>query len=181
MPFAIWISGLPGSGKSVRALALKNLYEKNGIDVQILRSDEIRKVLTPHPKYTEEEREIVYRAIVYMAKLLVDNGKNVIIDATAHKKEWRNLARQLIKNFAEVYLRCPIKVCIEREGKRKDIFAPSKIYKKGLTGESKTVPGIGVVYEESESPEVIIETDKIDPKESAKIIFEKVYKLWEIS
>lgn len=176
----IWITGLPGSGKSVRALALKSLLEKNDINVQLLRSDEVRKVVTPAPKYTEEEREIFYRALAYIGKLLVDNGKNIIIDATANKKEWRDLARQLIKNFAEVYLKCPIEVCIEREGSRKDIFAPKDIYKKGFTGKSKTVPGINVEYEESKNPEIIIESDKIDPERSAEIIFEKICKLWKI-
>ncbi len=82
--WCVWITGLPGSGKSVVSRALINLLKKEGVAAQLLSSDELRKTLTPNPTYSLEEREIVYAAISYTAKLLTDNGVNVIIAATGN-------------------------------------------------------------------------------------------------
>jgi len=60
MAFAVWFTGLPGSGKTVIAARTSALLENEGIPVKILQLDEIRRVLTPNPRYTDEERDIVY-------------------------------------------------------------------------------------------------------------------------
>jgi adenylylsulfate kinase len=85
MTWAIWITGLPGSGKSV-------LAEKVGtiMQVQVLELDEIRKFITPKPSYSDDEREIVYASLVYMAKIMVASGIPVIIDATANRRRYRD-------------------------------------------------------------------------------------------
>ena len=73
----------------------------------MLELDEIRKTLTPHPPYTDAERDIVYRALACMAAILAEAGVPVIIDATAHPGAWRELARAAIPRFAEVQLLLP--------------------------------------------------------------------------
>src|SRR6185503_21169903 len=55
--FAIWITGLPGSGKSVLARAAAEALRARGVPVQVLELDAIRKILTPDPTYTDHERE----------------------------------------------------------------------------------------------------------------------------
>src|SRR5262249_34453921 len=102
MSWAIWITGIPGSGKTVIARAAEDQLRASGVPVRRLEMDEIRKILTPEPRYTDREREVVYRAIVYMATLLTEADMPVIIDATAHRRAWRTLARQSIDRFAEV-------------------------------------------------------------------------------
>ena len=52
--FAVWITGLPASGKSTLARALKARMAEYGVIVAILESDELRKVLSPHPRYDEQ-------------------------------------------------------------------------------------------------------------------------------
>ncbi len=162
----LWITGLSGSGKSVIADALKGNFP----DFIILRMDDLRKIVTPEPSYSEGEREIVYRAIVYMAKMLSELGHNVIIDATANRRRWRELARELIKNFVEIYLRCPLDICQQREKSRINThFAPKDIYKKGIDG--SPVPGITVPYEEPLNPELILDTDRLAIEEAvAKVV-----------
>jgi adenylylsulfate kinase len=161
----LWITGLPGSGKSTIADGIKERFP----DFVILRMDELRKIVTPKPTYSEEEREIVYRAIVYTAKILSELKHNVIIDATGNMRRWRDLARDVIHNFAEIYLKCPIDVCMEREVSRKKTHgAPKDIYKKGRDG--WPVPGINVPYEEPLSPELTIETDKASLEETISVI-----------
>lgn len=172
---AIWITGLPGSGKSTVAEALKNVYP----EFIILRMDELRKIVTPEPTYSDSEREMLYRAIVFMARMLTELGHNVIIDATGNMRRWRDLARQLIPRYAEIYLKCPIQICKEREQKRIDTHkAPRDIYQKGATG--WPVPGITVPYEEPLNPEITVDADKTSVNkiiENIKKVIEKLIKL----
>jgi len=157
MSWAIWITGLPGSGKSVLARGAAAELEALGKRVVVLELDEIRKFLTPAPTYSETERDLVYRALVSMARALVLAGVSVIVDATAHRRVWRDLACASIERFAEVQLECPIEVCRERERDRREGNAPRGIYAQaGRLGAA--VPGVDVPYEPTLAPELAIDT-----------------------
>ncbi|MBI3634827.1 MAG: adenylyl-sulfate kinase [Candidatus Rokubacteria bacterium] len=157
MSWAIWITGLPGSGKSWLARAAAEVLEAAGVRVKVLELDEIRKTLTPEPRYSEEERDLVYHALVTMARLLVEQGIPVIIDATAHRRRWRDHARAVIPRFAEVHVTCPLHLCQERERRRRGGRAPAGIYARaGRPG--ATVPGVDVAYEPPIAPEVTVDT-----------------------
>jgi adenylylsulfate kinase len=83
----------------------------------------------------------------------------VIIDATGNLRKWRDMARQLIPRYGEVYLMCPVELCMQRERERLQTHgAPRDIYKKGETG--WPVPGISAPYEEPLNPELLIEADR---------------------
>jgi len=156
----IWITGLPGSGKSALSERIKDEYP----NFYILRMDELRKVATPTPTYDEKEREILYRALVFIAMTLDRLGHDVIIDATGNLRRWRELARQLIPDFKEIYLRCPIDICMQRETLRSIQYeAPRGIYQKAKEG--WPVPGILAPYEEPLSPELILDTDSMTLQE----------------
>ncbi len=177
MAFAVWFTGLPGSGKTVIASRTSALLEKEGIRVKILQLDEIRRVLTPNPRYTDEERDIVYASLAYMAKLLTDCGVNVFIDATANRRRYRDAARKMIPLFAEAFIRCPLEVCMEREARRKAVFSPKGIYKKSAHA-GANVPGVNVPYEEPLKPEIIIDSDKMNPDVSAKRAADTIISLF---
>jgi adenylylsulfate kinase len=173
--FAVWLTGLPGAGKSVISESLKHLLEEQGIKSQIIRMDEMRKYVTPNPKYTHEERQLIYNAFSYTAKLLVENNANVIMDATGNLRKYRALAKEIIPNYLEIYLKCPLEVAIRRETNRKDTKeAPENIYERASEGKTKTVPGLQVEYEEPSEPDLIINTNIQGIKESAEIIFSKI-------
>jgi adenylylsulfate kinase len=166
---AIWITGLPGSGKSTIADAIKALHP----EFVILRMDELRKTVTPHPSYSDDEREITYRSLVYMAKKLTELGHTVIIDATGNRRKWRDLAREIISRYAEIYLKCPLEKCVQRELLRKKSYgAPRDIYKKGEKG--WPVPGMNVPYEEPLDPDIIIDTVKTTVQEAVELISKKI-------
>jgi adenylylsulfate kinase len=160
--FAIWLTGIPSSGKTTLARQIYKKLKELGIRVTILESDELRKYLTPDAKYTEEERDQFYRTLAVIGKYLVDNGTTVIFDATAPKRKYREFARKIIKNFIEVYVNCPLKICIERDVKG--------LYTKALGGEIKTLPGLQSKYEEPRNPDVIVNTDREDIEESTRKI-----------
>ncbi len=164
--FAIWLTGLPASGKSSIARVLAEELRKKGVSAQILDSDELRKVLTPEPTYSREERDWFYKAMVYIGRILVENGVNVIFAATANKRYHRDWAREGIERFAEVYIECPLEVCVARDEKG--------IYAKALSGEATTVPGLQEPYETPEEPEVVVDTSRESPGECARKIVERL-------
>ncbi len=167
MSWAIWITGRPGSGKSVLARAAAAKLEALGEPVRVLELDEIRKTLTPSPTYTDAERDVVYRALGFMAALLSEAGVPVVIDATAHRRIWRDLARAAIPRFAEVQLVCPPEVCRERERTRPQGHAPRGIYARaGRPG--ATVPGVDVPYEPALAPELVIDTAREGVTQAAR-------------
>lgn len=178
--WCVWVTGLPGSGKSVVSQTLHKLLKQKGIHTQLLPSDALRKVLTPKPTYSLEERDTVYQTLVYIAKLLTQNNVNVIIDATGNLRRYRQNARKQIPNYIEAYLECPLGVCIQRETKRpKTHQAPKQIYKKAREGKAPTVPGIGQPYQLPLNPEITINTTKCKPEQAAKKILEVILKQYQ--
>jgi protein-L-isoaspartate(D-aspartate) O-methyltransferase len=169
MSWAIWITGLPGSGKSVIARAVSDELRSRGVDVVVLELDAVRKVLTPQPTYSDAEREAVYRALVYTGATLVDAGTPVIFDATAHRRAWRDLARAALPAFAEIQLLCPLEVCRQREAGRPQGAAPPGIYGRA-TSPGARVPGVNVEYEVARFPELRIDTTLNSVKDAATTV-----------
>jgi adenylylsulfate kinase len=169
---------LPGSGKSVVSQALQRLLENKNVRAELLSSDGLRRVLTPNPSYALKERDTVYEMLVFIAEILTRNDVNVIIDATGNLRRYRDAARRRIPKFMEVYLKCPVEVCMEREGKRANTyFAPRQIYGKALKGKAPTVPGVGQPYEPPLNPEVTIDTTQCTPERCARRILEGINAL----
>jgi adenylylsulfate kinase len=162
MSFAIWITGLPASGKSTITEALRPRLEQAGLRVEVLESDVVRQVLTPSPSYSDKERDLFYRAMAFAGSRLVANGVAVIFDATATKRAYREYARQLIARFIEVAVECPLDVCMVRDKKG--------TYRKGLAGQSKTVPGLDSPYEASVAPDVRIDSEHMTAESAVESI-----------
>jgi adenylylsulfate kinase len=160
--FAIWLTGLPASGKSAIAAALKPKLQALGLRVEVLESDELRRALTPAPTYSREERDLFYRALAVIGSRLVIHGVTVIFDATANRRAYRDFARTLIPHFMEVAVECPLEVCMARDQKR--------TYKKGLAGESATVPGLQDTYEAPLAPDLRLDTRTTTPEAAADLV-----------
>ncbi len=164
--FAIWLTGLPASGKSTIVAALKPQLEGMDCAVEVLESDAVRQILTPTPTYSHEERDLFYRALAFMGARLVAHGVTVIFDATANRRVYRDFARNLIPHFIEVAVECPLELAMQRDYKG--------TYQRGQRGESATVPGLQDPYEAPINPEVRIDTVQLSADEAARRIMERV-------
>jgi len=147
--FAIWITGVPASGKSTITRELVKKLEARGLRTLVLESDVMRAILTPNASYSDEERNAFYRSMAMIGEVIVRSGTNVIFDATGNKRAYRDYARSLIPNFMEVYVLCPIDICMNRD--------PKGIYGRASAGKTTTVPGLQVAYEPPRNPEVILD------------------------
>ena len=169
----VWFCGLPGSGKTTIA---KGVYEKikaakDTEAITLVSMDAIRRKIFPHPTYSDEERDVAYRAFILMGSLLSANGVTVLLDAVGHKRIWRELARKECPRFVEVYIKCPIEVCIARETNRVDSEVRKKLYLDAFdrlrTGKKQEglgkVPGVDEPFEESASPEITVDSSSDGP------------------
>jgi len=157
--WAIWISGPPASGKTTMARAAAELLRTRGEPVHVLERDAMLSRLVPDPKDTERERELVDRALGYMAAQLTEAGIPVIVDATVSRGRWREIARANIRRFAEVELRCPIEV--RRERSRASGRASVPIHARE-EGSAPTGSAVDVPHERVPAPELVIDTSRDD-------------------
>ncbi|MCB0061839.1 MAG: adenylyl-sulfate kinase [Caldilineaceae bacterium] len=163
--FALWFTGLPAAGKSTLAEAVAVQLRQHGVAVEILDSDQLRQVLTPHPTYEDDERDWFYAVMVYIGQLLTNHGVNVLFAATAAQRTYREVARQMMPRFAEIYVDCPLERLQARD--------PKGIYAKAAAGTIHNVPGVDTPYEPPLSPEVVVNTEQQSVAEgvAALIVF----------
>ena len=166
--FAIWLTGLPASGKSSITRELAGKLGAAGISAIVLESDEMRRILTPEPTYSDKERDAFYRSLAMIGELITRSGMNVIFDATANKRAYRDFARTRISRFAEVQATCPLDVCMQRD--------PKGIYRQAAAGGASTVPGLQSSYEPALTPEVTVDC-RVAPEASAEIILKNLKQL----
>jgi adenylylsulfate kinase-like enzyme len=184
--WALWFTGLPGSGKTAVAGEVSQKLSKHQIQTLHLELDRFRREIIPNPQYTSEERDQVYEHLATEAAKLVQGGHNVLIDATGHKRCYRQYARKIIRDFAEVYVSCPLDVCIRRESGRSSKKVAAMIYQRALerqrTGKMFSdlgeVIGIDVAYEETKNPEITIDSVRISPEIAASEVMKGVERLF---
>jgi adenylylsulfate kinase len=160
--FAVWITGLPASGKSTVAVELARQIRAMGMEVTILESDALRKMFSASPSYDERDREYFYGSLAFIGRLLTEHGISVIFDATANRRSYRDRARQQIPRFVEVFVDCPLAICIQRD--------PKGIYRKAATGEATHVPGVQAVYEPPLHPDVVVGGHNENPAAASRRI-----------
>jgi adenylylsulfate kinase len=162
--FVIWLTGLPGSGKTTIASLLQAKLKESGIITAHLESDQLRKILTPQPSYSRSERDWFYSVVAYIGKVLSEHGVNVLLDATANLRKYRDEMRAAVPCFVEIYVRCPLDVCAARD--------PKGIYAATQKRKTTTVPGIQEAYEEPEHPEVMLDSERLPAEQAAQKIIE---------
>jgi len=160
----IWLTGLSGSGKSTIAVELEHALLENRHQAYILDGDNIRHGLNKNLGFSPEDRSENIRRIGEVAKLFTDANIITITAFISPYRQDRDNARKLQKEgeFIEIYVKCPIDVCEQRDTKG--------LYKKARAGEVKEFTGISAPYEEPVNPELTIDTSMMSIEESTRAI-----------
>lgn len=169
--FTIWFTGLSGSGKSTLSEAITRRLQVHGRNVEVLDGDEVRTHLSKGLGFSREDRDTNIKRIAFVCKLLTRNDTACISAAISPYREAREWARQEIGNFLEVYVKCPLDICRQRDVKG--------LYKLVDEGKIKHFTGVDDPYEAPEHPDLVVETDKETLDESVtrilKALVERSY------
>jgi adenylyl-sulfate kinase len=150
----VWLTGLPGAGKSTVAMELERELFRMGLHTYILDGDNIRHGLSANLGFSPEDRTENIRRVAEVARLLMDAGVLVITAFISPYRDDRRLARSLVNEgeFIEVFVSAPLEVCEQRD--------PKGLYKRARAGQIASFTGVSAPYEAPDHAEIVVHTDK---------------------
>ena len=160
----LWFTGLPCSGKTTVSQLVFERLQRSRLRVELLDGDVVRQKLTKGLGFSKEDRDENIRRIGYVCHLLSRNGVIAIGAAISPYRSIRDELRQMISSFVEIYVKCSLEVCTQRDVKG--------MYKRALAGELKNFTGVSDPYEEPLHPEIVLHTDQETPEQSAGTVLE---------
>ncbi len=167
--FTLWFTGLPCSGKTVLADAVAKELRNQGMKVERLDGDIVRKSLTRDLGFSEEDRNMNIERVTFVSKLLTRNGVAVLASFVSPYNKIRDYSRKEIGNYILVYVKCSLEECENRDIKG--------MYAKARAGEIKDFTGIDHPFEEPDKTDIIVETDKQTLEESKNIILKALKEM----
>jgi adenylylsulfate kinase len=166
----VWLTGMPGSGKSTIADATERHLYALGIQTTILDGDNMRLGLCADLGFSDADRNENVRRVAETAKLFIECGMVVIVALVSPIREAREQIRALVgpDDFLEIYCCCPSSVCEQRD--------PKGHYARAKRGEIKNFTGVSSHYEEPLSPTLLLNTDTESADESVQLLIDLVLK-----
>jgi bifunctional enzyme CysN/CysC len=146
----VWLTGLPGAGKSTIAHALERRLNRLGVHTYLLDGDELRAGLTKDLGFTPADRAENVRRVAEVARLMHDAGLVVIVALVSPFRADRDAARELFADgeFVEVWVDTPFAVCADRD--------PKGLYAKARAGRLPNMTGVGQGYEPPTHPHLVV-------------------------
>jgi len=148
----LWFTGLSGAGKSTLAHAVEERLHRMGCRTFVFDGDNVRHGLCGDLGFSAEDRRENIRRIGEMAKLFTEAGVIALTAFISPFRSDRERVRGLVPHgdFIEIYCRCPLEICEERDVKG--------LYRRARAGEIKDFTGISSPYEAPENPELVVDT-----------------------
>ena len=146
----VWLTGLPGSGKSSIADAAVRRLHALGVHTYVLDGDNVRTGLNKDLGFTPEDRAENVRRVAEVSKLMRDSGLVVFVALVSPYQSDRLSAKALFGpgEFLEVHVDTSVEVCAERD--------PKGLYAKAAAGSLPNMTGMGQVYEIPEHPDLVL-------------------------
>ncbi len=147
----LWLTGLPGAGKSTIADALERRLHGMGLHTYVLDGDNVRSGLNKDLGFTPEDRAENVRRVAETARLLLDAGLIVIVALVSPFRADRMVAKGLFDagDFVECWVDTAAEVCAQRD--------PKGLYAKAKAGDLPNMTGVGQGYEAPEQPDVVVD------------------------
>ena len=163
----LWFTGLSGAGKSTVAGLVERELRGRGERVEVLDGDVVRTNLSKGLGFSREDRDTNIRRIAFVADLLSRNGVYAITAAISPYRATRDEARALMGDrFVEIYVKASVEECARRDVKG--------LYEKAFRGEIREFTGVSDPYEEPLRPELVLDTERETPEESARKVIAAV-------
>ena len=170
--FTLWFTGLSGAGKSTIAELVVPELERRGLLVDTLDGDVVRTHLSKGLGFSKEDRDTNIHRIGFVARTLAQHGVGVVTAAISPYEATRQQARDWVEpvgTFVEVFVKASVDECARRDVKG--------LYEKAFKGEIKEFTGVSDPYEEPVSPELVVDTEELEPEEAAAVVVAKLEEL----
>jgi adenylylsulfate kinase len=162
--FVVWFEGLPCSGKTTAAHSVADRLRATGWRVEILDGEEIREMVSADLGFSRKDRDTHARRVAQMARMLARNGVAVLVALITPYETSRQTARSIIGDrFTEVWLRCPVEVCRQRD--------PKGLYRSSEALRGNKLTGVDDPFEEPLNPDLTVDSaNESVPEETWKIL-----------
>lgn len=155
----VWLTGLPGAGKSTLAHALERHLFGRGHLPFVLDGDDLRAGLCSDLGFSPAARHENIRRVGHVAALLADAGLITIVSFISPYRAGRRGAREAVgaDRFIEVFLDVPPEVCASRD--------PKGLWARARAGELEGFTGVDAPYERPEAPDLVLPTGELSLEE----------------
>jgi bifunctional enzyme CysN/CysC len=160
----IWLTGLPGSGKSTIAMHLERRLFERDIAAYVLDGDNVRAGLGRDLSFSAADRRENIRRLGEVAALFADAGLVTIAAAISPHRSGRDGARAAAGGaFHEIYVKADVAVCEARD--------PKGHYAKARAGQLIGFTGVDAEYEPPIDPELVLDTATLTVEEAVERAF----------
>jgi bifunctional enzyme CysN/CysC len=137
----LWLTGLPGSGKSTVADELEKSLMTLGLRSFTLDGDTVRSTLSEDLGFSPEDRKENVRRVARVAELMMEAGIIVIVSLVSPFRDDREMAKERFADgdFIEIFVDTPLEICMQRD--------PKGLYARSQADKSMQMTGVGQGYE----------------------------------
>lgn len=163
----LWLFGLPSSGKTTLARALRDHFQESGRHAVLLDGDELRSGLCADLGFSDADRSENLRRAAQMARLLATQGQTVVCAFVTPKEHHRALVRQILgESLRLIHIHCPLEVCISRDVKG--------LYAKAVAGAMTGMTGLQDGFEPPLAVDATIPTHEMTVADAVAILKERL-------
>jgi adenylyl-sulfate kinase len=167
----VWLTGLPGSGKTTIAHGFADVLAREDHAAYVLDGDALRKGLNSDLGFSPLDRSENVRRVGHVAALFGHAGIVAIVALISPYGRDRALARvaaeRLRVPFFEVYVAADAQTCAARD--------PKGLYRRALGGQLSEFTGVDAPYEVPTAPSLVIDSAHLSVAASIAMLHQHVH------
>lgn len=172
MTFTLWFMGRPASGKSTLATRVETTLREQGLPVENLDGDEIRRNLHPDLGFSREDRATNNRRTAFICKLLNRNGIATVTGMITPFRHAQEKARDIVEpdgQFVLIHTKCSVEEAVRRD--------PKGLYEQAKEGKIKNFTGINHPFQEPNNPDIVVDTEANTIAESVSHVLSRLREI----